>query len=108
MVERRKSIRSRCLLGARVVFNERGSTMSCTLRNYSEDGALLKFSEAPIVPGQVELVINNRNTLMPAQIQWRRGELVGIGFPRGQFMTELREDAAVAVTQSAPAGVAIH
>jgi hypothetical protein len=82
--------------------------MSCTLRNYSEDGALLKFSEAPIVPGQIELVINNRNALMPAKIHWRRGELVGIEFPRGCFMPELREDAAVAVSPSVPAGVALH
>jgi len=108
MVERRKSTRNRCLIGARVVFNTRTSTMSCTLRNYSEEGALLKFGETPFVPGQLELVINNRETLMPAQLRWRQGDMAGIEFPRGRFIRELREDAAKAIAGVAPPGVAVH
>jgi hypothetical protein len=110
MIERRKSPRKRCLLGARVVFNARGSTLSCMLRNYSEDGALLKFGEPPYVPEQIEIVLDNRSTLMPAQVLWRRGELLGVAFPRGRFMAELRADAAssLAEVHVAPAGVAIH
>jgi PilZ domain len=94
MVERRKSARSRCLLGARVVFNGRNATLSCTLRNYSEDGALLKFGETPYIPDQLEIVLDNRRTLMPIEVAWRRGDNVGIAFPRGRFLTELKEDTA--------------
>jgi PilZ domain len=110
MIERRKSARNRCLLGARVVFNSRNSTLSCTLRNYSEDGALLKFGEAPVVPDQLEMVLDNRNVLMPAQVAWRRGDTLGIAFPRGRFMAELKEDAArnLAELQKPAAGTSLH
>jgi PilZ domain len=102
MVERRKSARSRCLLGARVVFNARSSTMSCTLKNYSEDGALLKFGETPYIPDQLEIVLDNRRSLMPVQVAWRRGDTVGIAFPRGRFMAELKEDTQKNAVASRP------
>ncbi len=93
MIERRKMTRNRCLLGARVVFNGRNSTMSCTLRNFSEDGAMLLFGETPYIPQQLEIVLDNRTTLMPVQVAWRRDNTVGIAFPRGSFMAELKQDA---------------
>jgi hypothetical protein len=110
MVERRKYARHRSLLGARVVFNNRSSTMSCTVRNYSEDGALLKFGERPYIPDQLEILLDNRNTLMPAQIVWRHNDTVGIAFPRGRFMSELREDAArdLAAMQVRATGTPLH
>ncbi len=110
MIERRKYTRYRSLLGARVVFNARNSTMSCTVKNYSEDGALLKFGETPFIPDQIEILLDNRNTLMPAQIVWRGGATVGIAFPRGRFMAELREDASrnLAAMESAPSGAVMH
>jgi len=110
MIERRKVARGRCLLGARVVFNNRSSTLSCTLRNHSDDGALLRFGETPYIPDQIEIVLDNRATLMPALVVWRGVDSVGIAFPRGRFMGELREDAAktlVSLERPAP-GAAIH
>jgi hypothetical protein len=94
MEERRKAARSRCLLGARVVFNARSSTMSCTIRNHSEDGAQLMFGEAPCIPDQLELILDNRRIRVPADVMWRSGRLVGVAFPRGRFMAELKQDAA--------------
>jgi hypothetical protein len=94
MIERRTSNRRRCLLGARVVFNSRNSTMSCTIRNYAEDGALLLFGEQPYIPDMLELVLDNHKTLTPAQVVWRSGTKIGIIFPRGRFMAELREVAS--------------
>ncbi len=72
MDERRKSARRRCLIGARAVFNNRSSTLNCTLRNWSEDGCLLSFGETPYLPNRIELVLDNRETLMPGRIVWRR------------------------------------
>jgi hypothetical protein len=97
VIERRKTERRRCLLGARVVFNGRSSTLSCTVRNYSEQGALLEFGEPPYMPDLFEIVLDNRRTLMPGEIAWRRDRFVGIAFPRGQFMAELKSDAATSV-----------
>lgn len=94
MEERRKSARARCLLGARVVFNARSSTLSCTVRNHSEDGALLMFGEPPYMPDLLEMVLDNRQTLVPVEVVWRSERMIGIAFPRGRFMAELRHDAA--------------
>jgi hypothetical protein len=63
------------------------------MRNYCEDGALLKFGETPYIPEQLELVLDNRTTLMPVQVAWRRGDIVGVMFPRGRFMAELKQDS---------------
>jgi hypothetical protein len=93
-MERRKYSRNRCLLGARVAFNGRSSTMSCSVLNHSEDGALLRFGETPYIPELIEIVLNNRKTLVPAQVVWRHNNMIGIAFPRGQFMSELKQDAA--------------
>lgn len=110
MSERRKFQRSRCLVGARVVFNNRSSTLSCTVRNRSEDGCLLAFGEQPYIPDQIEIVLDNRSTLMPAQVVWRGSMKVGIAFPRGRFMSELRADAEQSVALMAPSkpGAALH
>ena len=110
MIERRKLKRSRCALGARVVFNARASTLSCTIRNHCEDGVLLTFGETPIIPDQVELLLDRRSTLLPAQVVWRRGSRIGLAFPRGRFMNELREDAARSLLemQRPAAGTSIH
>jgi hypothetical protein len=93
VIERRRNDRRRSLLGARVVFDNRSSTLKCTIRNYSEDGALLEFGETPYVPDMIEIVLDNHRTLASAQIVWRNNRWVGIIFPRGQFMAELRQIA---------------
>jgi hypothetical protein len=78
------------------------------LRNYSEEGALLKFSQAPSVPEVVELVINNCETLVPAHVRWRRGELIGVQFPPGCLVAELREQAAFTVPKIGGSSEAVH
>jgi PilZ domain len=106
MDNRRHSARRRCLLGARVVFNARASTMSCTVKNLSETGALLVFGETPLIPEMVELLLDNRRTVAPARVVWRQDTKVGISFKEQQLMTDL---AAIAPgllmdVASAPSG----
>ncbi len=110
MDERRRIARRRCLIGARVVYNNRSSTLSCTIRNRSDDGCLLSFGENPYLPNQIEIVLDNRNTLMPARIVWRQDLNIGIVFPRGQFMQELEQESASAERMNSPArpGIPLH
>ncbi len=93
MDERRRKLRRRCLMGARAVFNNRSSTLNCTLRNWSEDGCRLLLRRAPYLPSHIELVLDNRQTLMPGRIVWRKDHEMGVAFPRAQFLEELREVA---------------
>lgn len=48
--ERRRSVRNRTLIGGKVIFNQRQSTLDCTIRNLSEDGALLVFPDSIALP----------------------------------------------------------
>lgn len=45
-MEQRQATRHRTLKGAKIVFNDGHSTISCTVRNLSETGALVaRFSQ---------------------------------------------------------------
>jgi hypothetical protein len=89
MEERREDKRRRCLLGARVVFNGRDSTLSCTVRNVSDTGVMLAFGETPYIPQIIELLLDNRRTVAPARIIWRDGERVGLQFLERQTASDL-------------------
>ena len=80
MKERRRSARTRSLLQGRVYYNHRRASVDCLVRDISEQGAKLKFSEAVAVPEVVELYIPNKNETHRARIQWRWGEEVGVAF----------------------------
>jgi hypothetical protein len=90
MDERRNAVRRRCLLGARVIFNKRASSFSCTVRNVSDSGALLIFGENdPFVPELVELLLDNRRTVAPGRVIWRSENRIGLNFLEPQTATDL-------------------
>jgi PilZ domain len=95
MIENRAHKRRRCLLGARVIFNERATTISCTVRNISEFGARLEFGACPLLPDNVELILDSEAGYAPAHIVWRDLNYIGIEFAASQ-------------TQSGKHGLAIN
>ncbi|MDQ4135074.1 MAG: PilZ domain-containing protein, partial [Pseudomonadota bacterium] len=58
--ERRNSERKRTLLQGRVVFNNRFSTIECTVKDLSGTGAQIAFEHPTEIPRQVELEIPSR------------------------------------------------
>lgn len=76
--ERREVPRQRTLLGARVVFNNRRSTLDCVVRNLSDAGALILISDAVALPAVFELEIEHKRRIYGARFRWRDGERVGI------------------------------
>ena len=89
--ERRRSPRMRTLWAGVVAFNNRRSTMDCTIRNASESGALLKVSEAITLPPTFELEIPARQRRFSARVIWRRGDAIGVAFgdPASAIPTDL-------------------
>ena len=57
--ERRATIRHRTLKGGRIALNDGFSTISCTVRNLSTDGALLRLASVVGVPDQFQLVMDD-------------------------------------------------
>jgi hypothetical protein len=80
MNERRTSTRQRSFLQGRIMFNNRRSSLDCLVRDISEQGAKLKFSEAIAVPEAIELFIPSKNETYRARVRWRVGEEVGVAF----------------------------
>jgi hypothetical protein len=88
MDERRKDNRSRSLLGARIVFHNRASTIDCTIRNISKTGARLVFGAAVPVPDEFDLLIHHKGETHRCRIAWRNASEVGVAFldaPTGEL-----------------------
>jgi PilZ domain-containing protein len=78
--ERRLSSRQKSFLQGRVYYNSRRSSVDCLIRDYSDHGARLKFSESVTVPDTIELFIPNREEMHRARVIWRGGNEMGVSF----------------------------
>jgi hypothetical protein len=74
--ERRREARSRTLQDARIVFNDRRSTVDCTVRNLSHHGALLVMPSTAGIPAQFELWIGD--ACHHARIVWIGKDRMGV------------------------------
>ena len=77
--ERRASIRHRTLKEAKVVLHD-SSTIDCIIRNISEDGAHLDFTDPVPLPDHFDVLIVASNALVPAERIWERGKAAGVKF----------------------------
>lgn len=80
MVERRKSVRDRTFLGGVIAFNKRNSTMDCTVRNLSPEGAKVTFTNTAAIPDRFDLVIDRKQRSFNARVIWRGAEEAGLAF----------------------------
>jgi hypothetical protein len=80
MAERRNSARQKSFLRGRALYNNRQSTIDCLIRDLSEHGANLIFSEAVSIPETVDLYIPQKDQTFRAHVQWRAGGEVGVAF----------------------------
>jgi hypothetical protein len=78
MEERRREPRVRSLLNGRMTFNDRQCAMTCTVRNVSENGALIKHSEMFRMPEEFELNIPRHDETRRARVVWRRHDGAGL------------------------------
>ena len=80
----RTAKRSRSLLGGKVVFNGRRSTLDCTLRDLSESGAKLIFSAHVPIPEEFDLEVPQKGRTHRARIMWRTADSCGVRFIEDQ------------------------
>src|SRR5262245_4377325 len=82
--ERRASARQKSFLRGCIYFNNRRSTLDCLIRDISESGARLIFSDAVSIPDIVDLHIPQKDQTLRAHVQWRHGDEVGVAFGNAQ------------------------
>jgi hypothetical protein len=78
--ERRNSERKRTLLQGRVVFNNRFSTIACTVKDLSGTGAQIVFEHPTEIPRQVELEVPSRGLAVRCEVRWSRDKRHGLMF----------------------------
>jgi hypothetical protein len=81
MGERRHSLRQKSFLRGCVYFNKRRNAVDCLVRDISDEGARIIFSDAVSVPDLVEIYIPQKEQTLRARVQWRHGHEVGLAFP---------------------------
>ena len=80
MSEHRSSPRIRSLLGGRIEFNHRQSTMDCLVREMSEGGAKLEVTHSVTIPDEFDLVIPSKDQHFHAVVRWRQAKFLGVEF----------------------------
>lgn len=79
-MERRTSLRARCLFGGFVAFNQGKATVDCQIRNLSTQGALLSFATGALVPDRFELQVAQLGAPVQAKVLWRSNNRCGVTF----------------------------
>jgi len=82
MSERRISTRQKSFLRGCIQFNNRRTTIDCLVRDISDTGARLIFSDSVSVPDVVELYIPQKEQTLRAHVQWRRADELGVAFAK--------------------------
>jgi hypothetical protein len=80
MGERRQSPRQKSFLRGCIYFNNRRTVIDCLIRDISEHGARLRFSDSISIPDAFELHIPQKNQTLRAFARWRHGMDLGVAF----------------------------
>ena len=81
MGERRRSVRQKSFLRGCVYFNNRRNAIDCLIRDISDHGARIIFSDTVSVPDVVDLYIPQKEQTLRAHVEWRHGDEIGLAFP---------------------------
>jgi uncharacterized protein YceH (UPF0502 family) len=80
MDDRRHTPRSRTFLQGRVFYNNRRQSADCIIRELTDDGARLTFTDPVGLPHVFELHIPNRDQTIRVETAWNHGTEVGVSF----------------------------
>ena len=80
MDDRRHQPRHRTFLQGRVFYNNRRSSADCIIRELTDEGARLSFTDPVTLPHAFELHIPNRDQTYRVETIWNHGGEVGVTF----------------------------
>ena len=87
MEERRIAPRHRTFLQGRVFYNSRRQSADCIIRELTDEGARLSFTDPVALPHAFELHIPNRDQTLRVETIWNHGTDVGVRFARPEIQT---------------------
>ncbi|MDB5639330.1 MAG: pilus assembly protein PilZ [Bradyrhizobium sp.] len=81
MLDRRQNPRDKVIYGGIAEIGERGATRECVVRNISDKGAYVEFSNVIRLPKeQMSLTIARKGRSFLAKIIWWRDNFMGVAF----------------------------
>ncbi|MGO4717231.1 PilZ domain-containing protein [Bradyrhizobium sp. 2TAF24] len=80
MSEQRRAARGRVIYGGVLIFNNRCSTMSCVVRDFSANGARIEIKHNALLPDHLQLVIARKGREFAARVAWRSEGAAGLEF----------------------------
>ena len=81
MIERRESVRDKVIYGGVAEIGERGATRDCVVRNISDKGASIEFSNVVKLPKrEMGLTVARKGRSFLAKVIWWRDNFVGVAF----------------------------
>ena len=101
MGERRGSRRSKSFLRGFVYVSRKRGALACLVRDLSEKGARIVFSDTVTLPDVVELYIPQRHQTLRARVEWRRNDEIGLGFTATERTAEAPPSATEVVQRVA-------
>ena len=100
MLDRRQSVRDKVMYGGVAEIGERGATRECIVRNISDHGATIEFSNVIKLPKeQMSLRIARKGRSFLAKVVWWRDNFVGVAF-RAESPAEPVSDLAERLRKS--------
>ena len=83
-MDRRQSPRDKVIYGGTAEVADGGASRNCVVRNISQDGAHLEFSNSVALPKEsMRLTIARKGRSFMARIIWLRDNFVGVAFNAG-------------------------
>ena len=81
MRDRRESVRDKVMYGGVAEIGDHGATRECIVRNISDHGATIQFSDVVQLPKeQLSLRIARKGRSFLARVVWWRDNFVGVAF----------------------------
>ena len=81
MLDRRQSARDKVIYGGVAEIGDNGATRDCVVRNISEKGARIEFSNVVKLPKErMSLTIARKGRSFLAKVIWWRDNFVGVAF----------------------------
>lgn len=100
MRDRRESVRDKVMYGGVAEIGDRGTTRDCIVRNISDRGATIEFSNVVTLPKeQMSLRIARKGRSFLAKVIWWRDNFVGVAF-RAESPAEPVSDLAERLRKS--------
>ena len=80
MHDRRQLSRNRVYYAGELAFNERNSTLTCIVRNFSKRGAKIEIDGPAVLPDKLDFTVEHKGLSCLARLVWRNQTQAGLAF----------------------------